>query len=161
MTRASNKLVAILLMLSSVAGHAQVSYWWSQLQRKPDAKQSQEFWFVPGQGIFFTYETNHVIINSGATSGFAATNLTVLFPGTNITFTTNALGLTINSGGGGATVGLTTNFPVIFGNLTTNTLFFTNGLLMAINSIPAHGSSIILPGGGYLTQPGGSTLLLP
>lgn len=62
------------------------------------------------------------------------------------------------------TVGLTTNFDVVFANTgLTNTLSFTNGLLASITGMapPAHGPSIVLPGGGYLIQPGGSTLLLP
>lgn len=49
-----------------------MSYWWSQITRKPDAKQSQEFWFVAGDNVFFTYATNHVIINAGAVSNSAS-----------------------------------------------------------------------------------------
>ena len=156
-------MAGFFFLLLTATASAQVSYWLSQLQRKPDAQQSQEFWFVPGQGVFFTYATNHVIINAGAGAGFAATNLSGLFPGTNITFTTNASGLTINASGGGATVGLTTNIPLVFANNSpaTNTLFFVNGLLVAINAVSPHAPSIILPGGGYLLQPNNGTLLLP
>jgi hypothetical protein len=62
------------------------------------------------------------------------------------------------------TVGLTTNIAVVFtSTMTTNTLNFTNGLLMAINGslAPVHGASLIQPGGSYLLQPSGGTLLLP
>jgi hypothetical protein len=61
------------------------------------------------------------------------------------------------------TTGLTTNLCVVFCDATTNTLNFTNGLLVAINGTvaPAHCSSIILPGGGYLLQPSGGSLCLP
>ena len=40
---------------------------------------------------------------------------------------------------------------------------FSNGLLVASGPVapPAHASSLIIPGGGYLIQPGGSTILLP
>lgn len=83
----------------------------------------------------------------------------------------NANGSLTNDGSGnlgwspssGTTTGLTTNICVVFCDATTNTLNFTNGLLMAINgaSGPSHAPSIILPGGGYLLQPSGSTILLP
>lgn len=63
------KVAAILLLLSMLVAEAQPSYWFSQLQRKPDAKQSQEFWFVPGQNMFFTYATNRVILNSAGGGG--------------------------------------------------------------------------------------------
>lgn len=88
------RLALILLLCSGLGVWAQPSYWWSQLQRKPDAKQSQEFWFVPGQGIFFTYQTNHVIINaSGGTGGGITTNICVVFcdGSTNVLSFTNGL----------------------------------------------------------------------
>jgi hypothetical protein len=58
--------------------------------------------------------------------------------------------------------GLTTNFPVIFADTGfTNTLYFTNGLLVAIN-LPAVPRYLILPAGaGFLLQPSGSKFLLP
>ena len=63
------KLVALLWLLSVTLASAQPSYWWSQLVKKPDAKQSQEFWFVPGANVTFSYATNHVIINSSGGGG--------------------------------------------------------------------------------------------
>jgi hypothetical protein len=134
-TPRSKKLWFILLLCSGVTVGAQtVSYWWSQMLKKPDAAQSQAFFFLPGTNINFTYTNNRVVINS--TGG-----------GT-------------NSFGGG----LTTNFSVLFQDTgLTNMLYFTNGLLVAVVAPSIHGSSLIQPAGaGYLLQPGGtSTLLLP
>lgn len=61
----------------------------------------------------------------------------------------------------GTTTGLTTNFPVVFGNGSTNTLNFTNGLLMAINGAlgPSHGPSILLESGSYILLENGGTIL--
>lgn len=117
----------LLLLVSPAIG--QVTYWWQQMNRKPDARRSQEFFFVPGTNIWFTYTNNRVVINAG--------------------------------GGSGNSSGLTTNIAVVFGNGSTNTLVFTNGSLAAIIPLAAHGPSIILPGGGYLLQPGGGSYLLP
>jgi hypothetical protein len=63
------KLASILLLLSVTGAEAQPSYWWQQLQRKPDAKQSQEFFFVPGANVTFSYASNHVIINASGGGG--------------------------------------------------------------------------------------------
>ena len=69
-----------------------------------------------------------------------------------------------NGGGSLIASGLTTNIAVIFSiGGTTNTLNFTNGVLMAINgsTAPVHGPSLKLPGGGYLLQVNGGTFLTP
>lgn len=47
-----------------------VSYWFQGWQRKPDAKQAQEYFIVPGANVIFTYQTNRVIINAPGGSGF-------------------------------------------------------------------------------------------
>ena len=125
MTRAAVAILSIALALTAAASTP--SYWWSQMQVKPDAQQSQAFWFVPGQGVYFTYQTNHVIINAGP--------------------------------GGGS--GITTNICVVFCDGSTNNLFFTNGLLVAVNAPIIHCPSLIQPGGGYVIQPNGGTLCLP
>lgn len=48
-------------------------------------------------------------------------------------------------------------------NVAVYTNLYVGGLLAASGPFapPSHGPSLILPGGGYLTQPGGGTLLLP
>ena len=63
------KVAAILLLLSCITGLSQVSFWWSEMLRKPDAAQSQAFWFVPGANVTFSYATNHVIISSSGGGG--------------------------------------------------------------------------------------------
>jgi hypothetical protein len=63
------KLAVILLLLWVTVAEAQPSYWWQQLQRKPDAAQSQAFWFVPGANVTFSYQTNRVIISSSGGGG--------------------------------------------------------------------------------------------
>jgi hypothetical protein len=130
------KLAGILLLFWVTAAEAQPSYWWQQLQRKPDAAQSQAFWFVPGQGIFFTYQTNRVIIN--ATGGGGGT--TNYVAGTNITFTYLGGGVyQINStGGGGPSAGLTTNLNVAFSGGIDETVSFSNGLLVAVSAPLIH-----------------------
>lgn len=147
------RLALILLLASSLGALAQQSYWWSQMVKKPDAKQSQEFFFVPGQGVFFTYQTNRVIIN--ASGGTGGTNYVA---GTNIVFT--LIGPTtyeVSLGFGG----ITTNICVRFCDGTDRTLTFTNGLLAAVSPPPLN-SFLIQPAGlGYLLQPGGGKFILP
>jgi hypothetical protein len=48
-------------------------------------------------------------------------------------------------------------------NLVAYTNVYQGGLLVASGQSagPAHGASLILPGGGYLLQPNGGSLLLP
>ena len=57
----------------------------------------------------------------------------------------------------------TTNVQVICIGPVTNTFCFTNGLLMAVKgpTAPVHGPSWAWPGGGHITWPSGSTILLP
>lgn len=55
-----------------------MSYWWGQMVKKPDAKTSQEFFFLAGTNVTFTYTNNRVIINGS--------------PGTNaVTLATNSI----------------------------------------------------------------------
>jgi hypothetical protein len=114
------KLAAILLLLSVTVAQAQPSYWWTQLQRKPDAAQSQAFWFVPGQNVFFTYATNHVIIN--ATGGGGTTNVVAVAAGNFIVVTTN---------GSLYTVGLSpaiTNLIFAVSNNVNSAVAYTTGV---------------------------------
>lgn len=94
-------------------------------------------------------------------TGFAGSPLAILTTGTNTAdfFTGDGSGLTNVPC---TTVGVTTNFAVGFADTNqTNLLHFVNGLLASVTPYSISGSKIILPGGGYLTQPGGSKLLLP
>jgi len=63
------------------------------------------------------------------------------------------------------TVGLTVTQTLLLVSGGTTNLYtnsFANGLLVASGPVTAgHLSSIILPGGGYLLQPSGGTILLP
>lgn len=58
------RLSALVIIFMCLQAQAQVSYWFSQWQKKPDAKTAQEFFMVPGQNVNFTYASNHVIINA-------------------------------------------------------------------------------------------------
>ena len=120
-------------MLLALAASGQPSYWFQQFQKQGNAKLAQEYFFQAGNGISITWT------NPGPYVWINAT------------------------GGGGVTTGLTTNICVVFCDATTNTLSFTNGLLVSINGLlpPSHCSSIILPGGGYLLTPSGGSLCLP
>ena len=92
-------IIALVLVCFTALAQT-VSFWFEGWQRKPDAKQASEYFMAPGFGIYFTYQTNRVIVNT--------------------------------IGGGGTNYGMTTNFSVIFGDSSTHTLCFTNGLLMSI-----------------------------
>lgn len=66
------------------------------------------------------------------------------------------------------TTGLSVTQNVVFwsgsvSNLVAYTNVYQGGLLVASGQSagPAHGASLIQPGGGYLLQPGGGTILLP
>lgn len=148
----------LILALSPLAVMASTpSYWWSQMLVKPDARTSQEFFFVPGTNMVFTYATNHVILNAGGGGGGGTTNN---YYYTNNNYYTNTTYITNN------TVGLSITQNVVLWSSLTNWLAYTNvfsnGLLVASGEVAAiHCASLILPGGGYLTQPGGSTLCLP
>lgn len=87
------KLLVLLVLLWATVLHAQITYWWSQMLKKPDAKQSQEFFFVPGTNIYFTYATNRVIINGSGTNVVIATSTNSLYSlyATNWIGSTNAL----------------------------------------------------------------------
>lgn len=127
------KRLALILLLGSVlAASAQtISYWWSQELKKPDAKQSQEFFFIPGLGVYFTYTNNRVVINASNTApGFVGrtTNICVIFcdGSTNVLSFTNGLLAAVNG-----------------------------------PPPPHAASIIQPLGAGYIIQPDGSTLLLP
>lgn len=223
-------VIFALCLCASTAWGQTMSYWWSQMVKKPDAEQSADYFMLPGTNITFTIVNNHVVISSsgggGTNSPSVITNIAsqfyVLKTGDtmtgqlvitngnafgnivlwadsvseisfrltngyigNLTYETNGFNmydyLTVTGGdistdgifnGDGSgltnvtatTSGLTTNVSVVFtATMTTNTLNFTNGLLMAINGTvaPVHCSSLVLPGGGYLIQPNLGTLCLP
>lgn len=143
------RLALAILFLSLTASAATPSYWWSQMIVKPDAKQSQEFFFVPGTNMVFTYATNRVILNSGGGGG--TTYITNNFYVTNTIYVTNY------------TVGLNTNICVMFCDGSTNLLNITNGLIVAINGSfpPVHGPSWIWPNGGHILWPNGGYISLP
>lgn len=54
----------LFLLCFCLTASGQVSYWFSQWQRKPDAKTAQEFFMLAGTNVLFTYTNNHVVINS-------------------------------------------------------------------------------------------------
>lgn len=56
--------ILFLLLVPLIVFGQTVSYWFQGWQRKPDAKQAQEYFMVPGANVAFTYATNHVIINA-------------------------------------------------------------------------------------------------
>lgn len=58
---------------------AQVSYWFSQWQKKGNAKDAQEFFMWPGTNIYFSYASNHVIINGTGTNVVIATATNALY----------------------------------------------------------------------------------
>jgi hypothetical protein len=92
----------ITVLFFCLAATAQtISYWFQGFQTQPDAQLAQQYFFVPGQGIYFTYATNHVIINSsggGGTTNYYTTNY----------YTTNVYVITTN------------NFNITTNNYTTN-----------------------------------------
>lgn len=164
--RRAAPIIALVLICFTVLASTP-SYWFSQWQVKPDAQQAQQFFMLPGANINFTYGSNHVIIN--ATGGIGPPGPAGP-PGANGTNGVNGIngtnGVNGTNGANGTNAfvsGLTTNFALLFEDTgLSNTVFFSNGLLVAITPFaPAIPGSIILPGGGYLIQPGGGTLLLP
>lgn len=142
--------VVALVLICFTALASTPSYWFSQWQVKPDAQQAQQFFMLAGTNILFTYRTNHVIINSSG-GGLGP-------PGP-----PGPAGPPGPPGTNAFVSGLTTNFALLFEDTgLTNTVFFSNGLLVAITPLaPVTPGSLILPGGGFIIQPGGGTLLLP
>lgn len=64
------KLWFIVLLCSVLCATASTpSYWFSGFQTKPDAKQAQEYFFLEGTNILFTYTNNRVVINSTGGGG--------------------------------------------------------------------------------------------
>jgi len=74
------KLLTLAVLLCATVSQAQVSYWFSQWQRRGDAADVQDFFMWPGNNVTFSYASNHVIINS---AGGGTTNY---IPGFGITF---------------------------------------------------------------------------
>lgn len=70
------RCAALIFLTGLTVSASTPSYWFQQLQTKPDAQQAQQFWFVPGVGVVFTYKTNHVIINANSTNGFVDASVT-------------------------------------------------------------------------------------
>ena len=69
------KLLTLAVLLCATVSQAQVSYWFSQWQRRGDAADVQDFFMWPGTNIAFSYASNHVIINgTGGGGGGGATN---------------------------------------------------------------------------------------
>lgn len=84
------KLLALLVLLCATVMHAQVSYWFSQWQKKGNAQDAQEFFMWPGTNIYFSYASNHVIINGTGTNVVIATATNALYA----QYATNWLGST-------------------------------------------------------------------
>lgn len=61
--------VLVVFLMTSGLCPAQVSYWFRGWQTKPDARQAQEYFMVPGANVVFTYATNRVIINAAGGGG--------------------------------------------------------------------------------------------
>lgn len=124
--------MAIAVVLCALTAWSQPSYWWQQMQRKPDAAQSQAFWFVPGANVTFTYATNHVIINSSGGGG--GSNTFAVAAGTNVTVNTNGNLFTVSAASGGSASGLTcTQYVTLYSNTLTPLIpyinVYTNGVL--------------------------------
>ncbi len=169
------KLLATLLLLAAMAaGAQQPSYWWSQMLVKPDAQQSQQFWFYAGSGIYFTYASNMVGINS---TGGGPVNVTNYEAGSNVTFTLLSPYLyqisATGGGGGGATnaywgtnsdgtITNQSNLGISIG--ATQRYYFGGALGGYIGFVPGNGSvdvsgpftapGLISGGGGFLATSG-------
>lgn len=87
---------------------AQVSYWFSQWQKKGNAQDAQEFFMWPGTNISFSYASNHVIINS--TGGGGGGNLQLFGDVTSpLTALPNVTATLATLGGGGVNTKITFN----------------------------------------------------
>lgn len=66
-----NKRILLAFLTSFICLYvsAQPSYWFQGWERKPDAKQAQAYFMLPGTNVTFTYLTNRVIINAGVGGG--------------------------------------------------------------------------------------------
>jgi hypothetical protein len=82
------KLACLIVLLCATASPAQVSYWFSQWQKKGDAADVQAFFMWPGTNITFTYASNHVIINGAAGTNTATLATNAIYS----QFATNWLG---------------------------------------------------------------------
>lgn len=80
----------LMLPLVCLSAGAQVTYWFQEWQKKPDAYSAQQYFMWPGTNIVFSYASNHVIINSGGTNYVVATSTNALYA----TYATNWLGST-------------------------------------------------------------------
>lgn len=125
----------LILLVACTASASTPSYWFSQLQVKPDAQQAQEFWFLPGTNVTFTYANNRVYLNSGGgTISLLSSNNT--WTGNN-NFTGpllwNGVQVCTNCGGAGAFVlksGDTMTGPLtnVFGGVLTNMAWIGDSL---------------------------------
>ena len=164
------KLLAVLALLAPITTFGQYQPWAVQwLQHASTAQNGREY-----MGIFGTSGTNSVYaqfstnwLGSNAMWLSLSSGLTNYTPGSNVTFTlTSPYNYQISaSGGGGATTGLSVTQTLLLVSVGLTNLYtnaFVDGLLVASGPAGAsHLSSILLPGGGYLLQPGGGTILLP
>lgn len=161
------RLLLILALCPVAVMAGTPSYWFGQLQSKPDAKTAQEFWFVAGTNILMTYKTNHVIINVlGGTNtgppGPQGPQGIQGIPGTNgLNGTNAAVGIVSNYFTTNiAPYGIDVTQVVAFFPSGGSTNIYSKGLLVAAQTF-THLSSLIKPGGGYLLQPNLGTILLP
>ena len=63
----SRVVIALLLVASSVMG--QPSYWFQGFQRQGNAQLAQQYFFLPGANMTFTFDGKHVILNSSGGGG--------------------------------------------------------------------------------------------
>jgi hypothetical protein len=114
------------------------SYWFSQLQVKPDAKQAQEFWFLPGTGMTFTYANNHVYLNSvGGTISLLSSN-NVWTGNNNFTgpLLWNGVQVCTNCGGSGS-------FVLKAGDTMTGDLVMSDSAIQTATAIPGSTSLLV------------------
>src|ERR1017187_7393717 len=73
------RCIALLLIILGfcLPSKAQtISYWWQGELRQGNAKLAQQYFFLPGANVNFTYDAafQHVYINANGTNGGGGTN---------------------------------------------------------------------------------------
>lgn len=147
------KALLVLILLVPVAAFAQyVSYWFQGWQRQGNARDAQEYFMVPGAGIYFTYApTNRVIINAFTNAPIPGSG-PWFSDGTNVWWTNTIPGQVYIGNGSGPHINLYTDGRGNFeSNLTTKAKL--SSLTLEVSSNAVFGGILYGNGAGLSNVP--------
>lgn len=144
--------ILFLLLVPLIVFGQTVSYWFQGWERKPDARQAQEYFMLPGYGMTFTYANNRVILNVNTSALPSPAVGPWSTDGTNVWWTNTIPGQVYIGNGSGPHINLYTDGRGNFeSNLTTKAKL--SSLTLEVSSNAVFGGILYGNGAGLTNVP--------